>query len=98
MGRQQIEAPWTFHMALAYFCDISSLLCNKVCVQVNLLPATYCLLPSMVFHSTINLKNIITTGIALLNMTILLIIVVVICQQMIITVKLSFIITFKDRH
>ena len=41
------------------------------------------------------LKNIITTGIALLNMTILLIIVVVICQQMIITVKLSFIITFK---
>ena len=35
MGRQQIEAPWTFHMALAYFCDISSLLCNKVCVQVN---------------------------------------------------------------
>ena len=44
------------------------------------------------------LKNIITTGIALLNMTILLIIVVVICQQMIITVKLSFIITFKDRH
>ena len=114
MGRQQIEAPWTFHMALAYFCDISSLLCNKVCVQVNLLSATYCLLPSMVFHSTIKfsimflheylpffyviLKNIITTGISLLNMTILLIIVVVICQQMIITVKLSFIITFKDRH
>ena len=26
MGRQQIEAPWTFHMALAYLCDISSLL------------------------------------------------------------------------
>ena len=24
MGRQQIEAPLTFHMALAYFCDISS--------------------------------------------------------------------------
>ena len=44
------------------------------------------------------LKNIITTGIALLNMTILLIIVVVICQQMRFTVKLSFIITFKDRH
>ena len=44
------------------------------------------------------LKNIITTGISLLNMTILLIIVVVICQQMRITVKLSFIITFKDRH
>ena len=41
MGRQQIEAPWTFHMAFAYFCDISSLLCNKVCVQVNLLCATY---------------------------------------------------------
>ena len=105
MGRQQIEAPWTFHMALAYFCDISSLLCNKVCVQMNLLSATYCLLPSMVFPSTINLpffyvilKNIITTGIALLNITILLIIVVVICQQMIITVKLSFKITFKDRH
>ena len=114
MGRQQIEAPWTFHMALAYFCDISSLLCNKVCVQVNLLSATYCLHPSMVFHSTITfskyvssrifaffyviLKNIITTGIALLNITILLIIVVAICQQMIITVKLSFIITFKDRH
>ena len=54
MGRQQIEAPWPFHMALAYFCDISRLLCNKVCVQVNLLCATYCLLPSMVFHSTIN--------------------------------------------
>ena len=46
------------------------------------------------------LKNIITTGIALLHiyMTILLIIVVVICQQMSITVKLSFIIIFKDRH
>ena len=44
------------------------------------------------------LKNIITTGIALLNMTILLIIVVVICQQRRITVKLSFIITFKNRH
>ena len=114
MGRQQIEAPWTFHMALAYFCDISSLLCNTVCVQMNLLSATYCLLPSMVYHSTITfsnmflheylpffyviLKNIITTGIALLTITILLIIVVVICQQMIITVKLSFIFTFKDRH
>ena len=102
MGRQQIEAPWTFHMAFAYVCDISSLLCNKVCVQVNLLCATYCLLPSMVFHSTIKLsiyiyiymflheylpffyvilKNIIKTGITLLRMTILLIIVVVICQQ-----------------
>ena len=56
MGRQQIEAPWTFHMAFAYCCDISSLLCNKVCVQVNLLCATYCLLPSMVFHSTIKLS------------------------------------------
>ena len=33
---RQIEAPWTFHMVFAYFCDISSLLCNKVCVQVNL--------------------------------------------------------------
>ena len=109
MGRQQIEAPWTFHMALAYFCDISSLLCNKVCVQVNLLSATYCLLPSMVFHSTIKFSKYVSsrifalflchpTGIALLNITILLIIVVVICQQMIITVKLSFIITFKDRH
>ena len=43
-------------------------------------------------------KNIITTGIALLHMTILLILVVVICQKMIITVKLSFIITFKDIH
>ena len=41
------------------------------------------------------LKHIITTGIALLNITILLIIVVVICQQIIITVKLSFIITFN---
>ena len=40
MGRQQIEAPWTFHMAFAY--DISSLLCNTVGVQVNLLCATYC--------------------------------------------------------
>ena len=114
MWRQQIEAPWTFHMALAYFCDISSLLCNKVCVQVNLLSATYCLLPSMVFHSTIKFSKYVSsrifalflchlekynaTGIALLNITILLIIVVVICQQMIITVKLLFIITFKDRH
>ena len=96
MGRQQIEAPWTFHMALAYFCDISSLLCNKVCVQVNLLCATYCILPPVVFHSTIKLsnmflheylpffyvilKNIITTGITLLHMTILLIIAVVIFQ------------------
>ena len=44
------------------------------------------------------LKNIITTGIALLNMTLLLIIVVAICQQMKITVKLIFIITFKDIH
>ena len=109
MGRQQIEAPWIFHMAFAYLCDISSLLCNKVCVQVNLLCATYCLLPSMEFHSTIKLsmflheylpffyvilKNIIKTGITLLHLTILLIIVVVICQQMRITVKLSFIITF----
>ena len=50
MGRQQIEAPWTFDMALAYFCDINRLLCNKVCVQMNLLCATYCLLPSMVFQ------------------------------------------------
>ena len=113
MGRQQIEAPWTFHMALAYFCDISSLLCNKVCVQVNLLSATYCLLPSMVFHSTIKFSKYVSSrifalflchlekynyNIALLNITILLIIVVVICQQMIITVKLSFIITFKERH
>ena len=112
MGRQQIEAPWTFHMALAYFCDISSLLCNKVCVQVNLLSATYCLLPSMVFHSTIKFSKYVSSRIfahflchhekynynRLLNITILLIIVVVICQQMIITVKLSFIITFKDRH
>ena len=44
------------------------------------------------------LKNIIKTGITLLHMTILLILVVVICQQMRITVKLLFIITFKDRH
>ena len=43
-------------------------------------------------------KNIITTGIALLYMTIFPIIVVVIFQQMRITVKLSFIITFKDIH
>ena len=44
------------------------------------------------------LKNIITTLITLLHMTILLINVVVICQQMRITVKLSFIITFKGIH
>ena len=43
------------------------------------------------------LKNIIKTGITLLHMIKLLISVVVICQQMRITVKLSFIITFKDR-
>ena len=61
MGRQQIEAPWTFYMALAYFCDISSLLCNKVCVQMNLLCATYCLLPSMVFHSTIKLSKYVSS-------------------------------------
>ena len=61
MGRQQIEAPWTFHMALAYFCDISSLLCNTVCVQVNLLCATYCLLPPMVFHSTIKLSKYVSS-------------------------------------
>ena len=56
-GRHQIEreASFTFHMALAYFCDIRSLLCNNVCVQVNLLCATYCILPAMVFHSTIKL-------------------------------------------
>ena len=63
MGRQQIEAPWTFHMALAYFCDISSLLCNNVCVQVNLLSATYCLLPSMVFHSTIKFSKYVSSRI-----------------------------------
>ena len=58
MGRQQIdEAPLTFHMALAYFCDISSLLCNKVCVQVNLFRATYCILQAMVFLSTIKLSK-----------------------------------------
>ena len=63
MGRQQIEAPWTFHMALAYFCDINSLLCNKVCVQVNMLSATYCLLPSMVFHSTIKCSKYVSSRI-----------------------------------
>ena len=57
MGRQQIEAPWTFHIG------ISSLLCNKVCVQVNLLSATYCLLPSMVFHSTINFSKYVSSRI-----------------------------------
>ena len=31
MGRLQIEPPLTFQMALAYFCDISCLLCNNVC-------------------------------------------------------------------
>ena len=41
------------------------------------------------------LNIIITTGIALLHMTILLIIVVVICHQMRITVKLSFIILLR---
>ena len=45
------------------------------------------------------MKHIITTVITLLNMTILLIIIVVVlCLQMRITVKLSFIITFKDRQ
>ena len=34
-------------------------ICNNVCVQVNLLCATYCLLPSMVFHSTIKWSIII---------------------------------------
>ena len=113
MGLQQIEAP-TFHMALTYLCDISSWWFNTGCVHVNLLCATHCILPSMVFHSTIKcskyvsswifalfyviLKNKITTGITLLHMTILLINVVVICQHMRFTVKLSFIITFKDRH
>ena len=55
MGRQTIEAPWTFYMALAYFGDISSV-CNKVCVQVNLLCPSYFILPSMVFHSTIKVS------------------------------------------
>ena len=50
-------------MALAYFCDISSLLYNKVCVQVNLLSATYCLLPSMVFHSTIQFSKYVSSRI-----------------------------------
>ena len=44
------------------------------------------------------LTNIITTVITLLNMTILLIFVEVLRLQMRITLKLSFIITFKDRH
>ena len=44
------------------------------------------------------LKHIITTGIALLNITILLIIVVALCQKMKIRVEVSFIITFKDIH
>ena len=57
MGRQQVEAPLTFHMALAHFCDFISLVCNKVCVQVNLLCATYCIHPAMVFHSTIKLSK-----------------------------------------
>ena len=46
--------------------DIShgiSLLCNKVCVQVNLLSATYCLLPSMVFHSTIKFSKYVSSRI-----------------------------------
>ena len=63
MGRHLIEAPWTFHMALAYFCDISSLLCNAVCVQVNLFCASYCILPSMVFHSTIKLSKYVSSWI-----------------------------------
>ena len=33
VGRQQREAPLTFHMALAYFRDSSSLLCNNVCCR-----------------------------------------------------------------
>ena len=33
MGRQQREAPLTFRMALAYFCDISRSLCNNVCCR-----------------------------------------------------------------
>ena len=40
------------------------------------------------------LKNIITTVTTILNMTILLAIVVVLCLQMTITVKLSFIVTW----
>ena len=63
MGRQQIEAPWTFHMVLAYFCDISRLLCNTFCVQVNLLCTTYCLLPSVVFHSTIKIYKYVSSRI-----------------------------------
>ena len=109
MGRHQIEAPWTFHMSFAYFCDISRLLCNKLCVQVNLLCATYCILTSMVFHLTKKLSKInmflhdyFLSHLEKYNynrhMTKLLIIVVVICLQMRITVKLSFIITFKDIH
>ena len=62
-GTPADRGPRTFHMALAYFCDISSLLCNTVCVQVNLLSATYCLLPSMVFHSTIKFSKYVSSRI-----------------------------------
>ena len=51
-GTPADRGPMDIKVALAYFCDISSLLCNTVCVQVNLLCATYCILPSMLFHST----------------------------------------------
>ena len=44
-------------MTLAYFCDISSLLCNTVCVHVNLVCTTYYILPAMIFHSTIKLSK-----------------------------------------
>ena len=47
MGRQQIEAPWTFHMALAYVCDISSLLCRGKNVCAGELVVHY-LLPTSI--------------------------------------------------
>ena len=62
MGLQQIETPWTFHIALAYFCDISSLLCNTVCVQVNLLCATYCTLPSMAMSDIMSTSSVSAFG------------------------------------
>ena len=63
MGRQQIKAPWTFHMTLAYLCDLSSLLCNTVCLPVNLLCATYSILSSMVFYSTVKLSKYVSSWI-----------------------------------
>ena len=46
-------------MPVAYVYDVSILLCNTVCMHVNLFCAAYYLLPALVFHSAIQLSKFI---------------------------------------